>query len=84
MRLVVDTNVLVSAFLWEGTPARLIELASDAEIQLFTSGALLDELAEVLHRKKLAKQVQSTSFTAAQPPPANTPAGGETETEHGA
>jgi len=66
MRLVVDTNVLVSAFLWKGTPGRLIELASDAEIQLFTSGALLDELAEVLHRKKLAKQAQATGFTAAQ------------------
>lgn len=66
MRLVVDTNVLVSAFLWEGTPVRLIELASDAEIQLFTSGVLLDELADVLHRKKLAKQVQTTGFTAAQ------------------
>ena len=26
MRLVVDTNVLVSAFLWEGTRGRLIEL----------------------------------------------------------
>jgi uncharacterized protein len=38
MRLVVDTNVLVSAFLWEGTPGRLIELASDAEIKLFTGG----------------------------------------------
>lgn len=66
MRLVVDTNVLVSAFLWKGTPGRLIELASEAEIQLFTSGALLNELAEVLHRKKLAKQVQATGFTAAQ------------------
>ena len=66
MRLVVDTNVLVSAFLWKGTPARLIDLASEAEIQLFTSGVLLDELAEVLHRKKLAKQVQATGFTTAQ------------------
>lgn len=35
MRLVVDTNVLVSAFLWEGTPGRLIELASD---RTFTRG----------------------------------------------
>jgi putative PIN family toxin of toxin-antitoxin system len=66
MRLVIDTNVLVSAFLWNGTPSRLIDLASDTEIQLFTSGALLDELAEVLHRKKLAKQVQATGFTATQ------------------
>jgi len=66
MRLVVDTNVLVSAFLWQGTPGRLIELAGEKEIQLYTSGALIDELSEVLHRKKLSKQVRATGLTPAQ------------------
>ncbi len=66
MKLVVDTNVLVSAFLWKGTPGRLIELAGEKECRLFTSRVLIDELAEVLQRKKLAKQVQATGFTAAQ------------------
>ena len=66
MRLVVDTNVLVSAFLWQGTPSRLIELAGEKECQLFTSRVLIDELAGVLQRKKLAKQVQATGLTAAQ------------------
>lgn len=66
MKLVVDTNVLVSAFLWKGTPGRMIELAGEKECRLFTSRVLIDELAEVLQRKKLAKQVQATGFTAAQ------------------
>ena len=66
MRLVVDTNVLVSAFLWQGTPGRLVELAGEKECRIFTSRILLDELSEVLHRKKLAKQVQATGLTAAQ------------------
>jgi putative PIN family toxin of toxin-antitoxin system len=66
MRLVVDTNVLVSAFLWQGTPGRLIELAEEMECMLFTSRILIDELAEVLQRKKLAKQVQATGLTVAQ------------------
>ncbi len=66
MRLVADTNVLVSALLWQGTPGCLIELAGEHECLLFTSRALLDELTEVLHRKKLAKQVLSTGLTAAQ------------------
>lgn len=66
MRLVVDTNVLVSAFLWQGTPGRLVELAGEKECRLFTSRALIDELAEVLQRKKLAKQVQATGLSAAQ------------------
>ena len=66
MRCVLDTNVLVSAFLWQGLPARLIEFASENEIRLFTSRALLDELDEVLHRKKLAKAVRLTGFSADQ------------------
>ena len=64
MRLVVDTNVLVSAFLWRGTPGRLIELAGEKEVALYTTRALIDELAEVLHRKKLSKQVMATGLTA--------------------
>lgn len=66
MRLVVDTNVLVSAFLWQGTPGRLIELAAEKEIALFTSRALLDELAATLAKKKLAKPVLATGLTAEQ------------------
>ena len=66
MRTVVDTNVLVSAFLWQGTPGRLIEFAGDTQIQLFTSRALLAELADVLSRDKLARAVRATGLTPAQ------------------
>jgi putative PIN family toxin of toxin-antitoxin system len=66
MKCVLDTNILVSAFLWQGLPARLIQHASKNEIQLFTSHALLAELDEVLHRKKLAKAVENTGFSADQ------------------
>jgi putative PIN family toxin of toxin-antitoxin system len=66
MRLVLDTNVLVSAFLWEGIPGRLIELAGEKEIDLYTSRVLLAELSEVLHRKKFTKPVQATGLTAAE------------------
>lgn len=65
-RLVLDTNVLVSAFLWEGAPGRLIERAGDREVQLFTSRELLDELAATLAKKKLARFVAATGLTAEQ------------------
>ena len=65
-RWVVDTNVLVSAFLWQGTPAHVIELAGEKEVQLVTSRALLDELAATLAKKKLAKDVAATGLTADQ------------------
>lgn len=41
MRLVLDTNVLVSAFLWQGTLGRLVELAGEKECRLFTSRVLI-------------------------------------------
>ena len=64
-RWVVDTNVLVSALLWQGMPGRVIELAGEEQaIQLFTSRALLDELAATLAKKKLVKQVVATGMTA--------------------
>ncbi len=66
MRLVLDTNVLVSAFLWEGLPERLIALAGEHVIALYTSRALLDELSGVLHRGKLTRRVQATGLSAVQ------------------
>jgi putative PIN family toxin of toxin-antitoxin system len=66
MRLVVDTNVVVSAFLWQGVPGRLLEMAGEKEVRLFTTRALLDELADVLGRQKLAKNVVATGLTASQ------------------
>ena len=62
-RWVVDTNVLVSAFLWQGTPGKGIELAGDQLIQLCTSRALLEELAATLAKPQLAKYVAATALT---------------------
>lgn len=66
MRLVVDTNVLVSAFLWQGTPGRLIELAAEKELELFSSRTLLDELAATLAKRRLAKPLAATGLSAEQ------------------
>jgi len=65
-RWVVDTNVLVSAFLWQGTPGRVIELAGEKDVQLFTTRTLLDELTATLAKKKLAKSVAATGLTIGQ------------------
>ena len=46
----------------------MIELAGEQEIQLFTSRALLDELAATLTKKKLEKPIAKTGLTADQMP----------------
>jgi putative PIN family toxin of toxin-antitoxin system len=57
---------VVSAFLWQCTPGRLLEMASEKQVRLFASRALLDELADVLGGKKLAKSVAATGVSVPQ------------------
>lgn len=50
MQAVLDTNIVVSALLWGGTPFKLFELATEGNLTLYTSPALLAELRDVLSR----------------------------------
>ncbi len=53
MRLVLDTNVALSAALGDSAPRRLIELATEGAIELFSSAELLAEFSEVLQSKHI-------------------------------
>lgn len=59
MRLVLDTNVVVAALIGTGAPARLIELAGEGDIELYSSGELMTELAGVLQREHIARRLLS-------------------------
>ena len=50
MLVVIDTNVLVSSFLSNGPPRRIIELWRAGRIVLCLSEPILDEYVEVLER----------------------------------
>jgi putative PIN family toxin of toxin-antitoxin system len=62
-RLVLDTNVVVSAVLWGGKPELLLALAGEGEIRLFTSKHLHEELRATLDRPKFAEAVAATGLT---------------------
>lgn len=66
MRAVLDTNVIASALLWGGTPQRLIEAAGDGALELFTSEALLAELAGILGRAKFAAALRRKNLQAGE------------------
>jgi putative PIN family toxin of toxin-antitoxin system len=51
-RIVLDSNVIISGFLFGGPPARLIECMVNGTIHGFTSLPILDEVREVLQRPK--------------------------------
>ena len=54
MRLVLDTNVVVSALIARGVPRELFLLGENKEVHLFSSERLLLEVAGVLRREKFA------------------------------
>jgi len=57
IKLVLDTNTIISGILWNGNEARIIEKAEREEVQLFLSPALLEELEGVLKRDKFTNKL---------------------------
>lgn len=66
MRLVLDTNTVIAALLWNGPPRRLLEASIEGRVELVTSQALLDELKEALEYPKFARRVAQLGTTTAQ------------------
>jgi uncharacterized protein len=54
MRIVADTNTLVSGFGWGGPPGQVVDTVLSGQVTLVISPALLGELARVLAYPKLA------------------------------
>lgn len=54
MKIVLDTNALVSAIGWEGPPARTLRACRTGQFDFVTSPQLLEELTRVLTYPRLA------------------------------
>lgn len=57
MKLVLDTNTVISGFLWQQAPRRLIDAAIEGRIVLVTSAVLIDELTSVIRRTKFSRKI---------------------------
>lgn len=66
MRLVLDTNVVASALLRNGSPRLLLRAGRERRIQLFTSTSLLAELTDILGRPKFEKKIAASTFSVDQ------------------
>lgn len=64
MRIVADTNTVVSGLLWHGAPRQLIDAARARQVTLVTSATLLAELAEVLGRDKFVIRLRQARVSA--------------------
>jgi putative PIN family toxin of toxin-antitoxin system len=66
VRLVLDTNTVVSALLWHGPPHQLFTRFQAFSLAFFSGPTLLTELEEVLAYPRLAKAVAASGLTPAQ------------------
>lgn len=56
-KVVVDTNIYISAIFWNGKPRKVIDLGRDGKILIFTSMDIENEITEKLKTKfKLADE----------------------------
>ena len=64
MKVVADTNTLISGFLWDGTPAQLLDAGLDSRFTIFSSKALLDEFEATLSAPKFLSRLNAKGLTA--------------------
>ncbi|MCB0112485.1 MAG: putative toxin-antitoxin system toxin component, PIN family [Caldilineaceae bacterium] len=64
MHLVLDTNSVVSGLLWQGPQRRLLDLARNDILSLYTSLPLLLELDDVINRSKFAARLKVAGVSA--------------------
>ena len=57
MRVVLDTNIVISAIVWGGLPLKLFEAAAAGTITLYTSPKLMEELRGVISRPHISKNL---------------------------
>jgi len=64
LRLLLDTNVVVSGLLWGGHSRQLLQRAIDGSVALYCSPVLIDELGQTLRYDKLQRRIASLQTTA--------------------
>jgi putative PIN family toxin of toxin-antitoxin system len=58
MKIVLDTNVLISALLWRGLPNKILRLIEDGKLNLCINEFILEELFNVLQRPKFKYRIK--------------------------
>jgi uncharacterized protein len=66
MRVVLDTNIVLSGLLWRGAPSKVVAFVADGHATSWTSETLLEELAGVLARSKHADTLLKSGYPASE------------------
>ena len=63
LKLVLDTNTLVSAFFWEGNEAELLRKIEQSKANLYITSEILKEVEDVIKRPKFDKVMKNAGLT---------------------
>ncbi|KOR37605.1 MULTISPECIES: putative toxin-antitoxin system toxin component, PIN family [Planktothricoides] len=63
MKVVLDTNIWVSAVIWGGVPDEIVQLAEQGRITIAMSQELLDELEGTFNKTKLQPKLKALGLT---------------------
>lgn len=62
MKVIFDTNVIISGLLWKKTTKALFDLADDKKIVICLTPKIIDEILKVLNYPKIKKQLGSVNI----------------------
>jgi len=62
MKIVVDTNVLISATFWAGDSDRILEKAENKEIELVLSKEIIEEFVRVLGYEEIQQKIKDKNL----------------------
>lgn len=63
MRIIIDTNVLLSGLFWFGAPHQLLKHARNGDIELIISHTMLEELIDTLQKPKFLSIIQRNELS---------------------
>lgn len=66
MRVVLDTNVLISAVVYGGNPQEILQAVASRTIDLFISEELIEEVQDVLRRPQFGLSIRFVQNTIAE------------------
>ncbi len=58
IKIIIDTNVLVSATFWEGEAYKIMQLIEQKKVQCFLSKEILKEYNEVMHSDEIIEKAE--------------------------
>lgn len=66
MKIVIDTNVVVSGLLWGGPPNQLLKWARDGVLEAIGCEEIIEEIRRVLKYKKFVKRISKLDTSPGQ------------------